>query len=126
MKTASDPRHQHRRHLVQKLFTYIFDPNQTDTELSPVLSQLSDIDKEIEIAAPEWPLSKINNVDLSILRLATYELTVVKKEPVKVIIDEAVELAKEFGADGSPAFVNGALGAIVKKMEPQPVIGEIL
>lgn len=64
--------------------------------------------------APAWPVEKLNRVDLAILRLAIFELRE-KREPVKVIIDEAVELAKEFGSEGSPAFVNGVLGAIVKK-----------
>ncbi len=118
MKTSSDPRHQRRREIVQKLFSQIFDPHQEPDTIKDIIASLSVIDKEIEEAAPEWPLSKINRVDLAILRLATYELIVEKKEPIKVVIDEAVELAKEFGGDTSPSFVNGALGAIVKKVQP--------
>ena len=64
--------------------------------------------------APEWPLDKLNKTDLAILRLAVYELTITKKEPVKVIIDEAIELAKELGSESSSSFVNGVLGTIVK------------
>ncbi len=119
MKTSSDPRHQHRRDLVQKLFSHIFDSDQTPAEIAEILAHQVNIDTLISEAAPEWPLDKINRVDLAILRLATYELTITKKEPFKVVIDEAVELAKEFGAEGSPAFVNGALGAIIKKLEPE-------
>ncbi len=113
MKTSSDPRHQIRRQIVQKLFSEIFDPTQIPTDIKPIVKHLKEIDDLIETAAPEWPIDKINRVDLAILRLAVFELTIAKEQPVKVIIDEAVELAKEFGADGSPAFINGALGAVV-------------
>ena len=78
-------------------------------------AKLKHIDPLIEKAAPEFPLDKIGKVDLAILRLAVYELVVDKKEPEKVIIDEAVELAKVFGGDGSPPFVNGVLGSILEK-----------
>lgn len=114
MKTSSDPRHLHRRHLVQELFTQIFDPKQLPEDIKDIVEHLEALDADIAAAAPEWPLDKINRVDLAILRLATYELLISGKEPVKVVIDEAVELAKEFGAEGSPAFINGALGAVVK------------
>ena len=77
-----------------------------------IIKNLSLIDKEIEKAASQFSIDKINKVDLAILRLAVYELTVEKKEPPTVIIDEAIELAKEYGGDSSPSFVNGALGNI--------------
>ena len=70
------------------------------------------IEKKIAVAAPEFSIDKINKTDLAILRLAVYELLVEKKQPPKVIIDEAIELAKEYGGDSSPAFINGALGNI--------------
>lgn len=73
------------------------------------------LDPRIEQTAPEWPLEKLNKTDLAILRLALYELLIEKKEPEKVIIDEAVELAKEIGSEASPSFVNGVLGTIVNK-----------
>ena len=63
--------------------------------------------------APEYPVDKINRIDLAILRLASYELMVEQKEPKNVIIDEAVELAKEYGNESSPGFVNGVLGKII-------------
>lgn len=72
------------------------------------------LDEKIQSAAPEWPVDKIAKIDLAILRLAIYELLIEKKEPPKVIIDEAIELAKEFGNDNSPKFVNGVLGTILK------------
>ncbi len=119
MKTSTDPRHVTRRLIVQDLFAYSFDTKQVTKNIIPVIGSLDIIDQEISQAAPEWPLSKINRIDLAILRLAAFELITVKKEPLKVIIDEAIELAKEFGAEGSPAFVNGALGSIVKKFIPE-------
>jgi len=61
-----------------------------------------------------WPVDKLNKIDLAILRLAIYELER-KKTPPKVIIDEAVELAKEFGGENSPSFINGVLGTIYKE-----------
>jgi len=72
------------------------------------------IDKLIEKAAPQFPLVKIAKIDVAILRLAIYELCVKKNQPPKVIIDEAIELGKEFGSDKSPAFINGVLGTIYK------------
>ena len=65
--------------------------------------------------APAWPIEQINPVDLATLRLAIYELLYKKKkEPYKVIIDEAVEIAKDYGTETSGSFINGVLGAIVK------------
>lgn len=106
MKTSHDPRHQNRIERMQKLFTQSF---QGDT-------QNQSIDNAIQTAAPEWPTEKIAKIDLAILRLATYELMVEKKEPPKVIIDEAIELAKTYGNDNSPKFVNGVLGTILKSL----------
>ncbi|MBI1982106.1 MAG: transcription antitermination factor NusB, partial [Candidatus Levybacteria bacterium] len=69
-------------------------------------------------AAPEFPIGKINKVDLAVLRLAVFELLVERKEPQKVIIDEAIELAKEYGGETSPSFINGALGNILTHEKP--------
>lgn len=115
MKTANDPRHQRRISLMQKLFSQSF-ADQTDEDVLAVLPHMSTIDEQIALAAPEWPLPKISKVDLAILRLAAYELMVEKKEPPKVVIDEAIELAKSFGNDSSPKFVNGVLGTILKSV----------
>lgn len=114
MKTPHDPRHKIRQKLVQELFKidYLDQPISKKTKL--IISQKKVIDQKIKNAASEFPVEKINKVDLAILRLAIYELIIEKREPKKVIIDEAVELAKEFGGDTSPSFVNGALGNIVQ------------
>ena len=78
-----------------------------------IFEKLDYIDRQIEKSAPEFPAGKINKVDLAILRLAVFELLIEKKEPPKVIVDEAVELAKEYGQDTSSSFINGVLGNII-------------
>ncbi|KKU56094.1 transcription antitermination factor NusB [Candidatus Amesbacteria bacterium RIFCSPLOWO2_02_FULL_48_11] len=118
MKTATDPRHRRRAKLVQHLFASSFH-RQPNLLVRYIWQKLPLIDPIIAGAAPEWPLSKLNPVDLAILRLAVYELTIDKSAPFKVIIDEAVELAKEFGGEASPGFINGALGNIVSTYESQ-------
>jgi N utilization substance protein B len=70
------------------------------------------IDLDIQSFAPAWPVEQISMVDRNILRLAIFEILLDNKVPVKVAINEAVELAKMFGSDNSPKFVNGVLGAI--------------
>lgn len=83
-----------------------------------ILAQKTELDLDIQKAAPTWPTDKLNKVDLAILRLAVYELKL-GETPPKVIIDEAVELAKEFGAESSSSFVNGVLGTIFKDNETE-------
>lgn len=77
-----------------------------------IFDNLTAIDEHIKRAAPKFPLEKIAMVDLAILRLATYELMFEDKTPPKVIINEAVELAKDLSGDKSPSFVNAVLGTI--------------
>lgn len=83
-----------------------------------VLKKRADLDMIIEKAAPEWPISKIANVDRNVLRLGLYELLFAdrKEVPAKVAINEAIELAKTFGGDTSGKFVNGVLGAVYKEL----------
>lgn len=110
MKTQTDPRHIKRIKQVQKLFADDFQhkPWQYSAEIDPIIAE----------AAPEWPLDKLNKIDLAILRLATYELLIDKQAPYKVIIDEAIEIAKSLGGESSPNFINGVLGhiCVLKKL----------
>jgi N utilization substance protein B len=116
MKVSSDPRHQKRLSLVQKLFSESFHESPSnDPKLSEIKSKITDIDEMIRKSAPTYPVEKIAKVDVAILRLAIYELKYEKTEPPKVIIDEAVELAKELGGEGSPKFINGVLGTLLKE-----------
>jgi len=115
MKSASDPRHKRRIAAVKELFAQTFHNQNTESDLvKSIFEKLDNIDKEIETSAPAWPKDKINRIDLAILRLAAYEL-IHTDTPQKVIIDEAVELAKEFGNENSPSFVNGVLGDVLKR-----------
>lgn len=114
MKTPLDPRHVRRQKLIEELFKFDFHEQAVTEEAKKILAHKEKLDTLIEKAAPEFPIEKINKIDLAILRLAIYELLVSKDAPEKVIIDEAVELAKEYGGETSPSFVNGALGNIVK------------
>lgn len=116
MKTPLDPRHQHRIELMQQLFADSFQHKQSVGPIKQILEALPRLDHAIQTAAPEWPVSKIAKIDLAVLRLAAYELLMEKSQPPKVVIDEAIELAKEFGGDNSPKFVNGVLGTILKSI----------
>ena len=84
-----------------------------------VTEHLSDINKIIEKAAPEWPLAQIPIIDRNVLRIGLYELLYADKEevPPKVAINEAIELAKTFSGQTSGKFVNGVLGTVYKQLE---------
>lgn len=113
-----DKRHIHRRKIVQILYSNEIQKNnllvKKNNFVNKILKKKNDIDKIISQYATKFPLDKIPKIDLSILRLAIYELIYEKKNPYKVIIDEAVELAKEFGSQNSYSFINGVLGSFVK------------
>ena len=83
-----------------------------------VLEAVADIDEVIRRHAPAWPLDQVSAVDRNILRIALYELRPGSSTPPKVAINEAIELAKEFGGEGSSRFVNGVLGAAVGGEDP--------
>lgn len=112
MKNPLDPRHTKRQKIVEELFSLDFHKQKVGSDSLRIFSKRKTIDKFIEKAAPEFPVEKINKTDLAILRLAVYEMIIEKKEPAKVIIDEAIELAKEYGGETSPQFINGALGKL--------------
>lgn len=76
------------------------------------------IDKQLQPIAPEWPLDQIAKIDLCVLRIGAYELEYHKDIPSKVVINEAVELAKSFGGDNSSKFINGVLGTLYKNQTP--------
>lgn len=113
MKTSTDPRHKKRQKLVEELFKVDFHTQPISPLAKEVFNSKEEIDSQIHKAAPEFPIDKINKVDLAILRLAVYELVINKKEPPKVVIDEAIELGKEYGGETTPGFINGALGKII-------------
>lgn len=117
MKTKSDPRHKVRVQTVKNLFEKNFRSRAgTKSELvKNIIARQNEIDKLLVKNAPAWPIDQIAPLDLAVLRLAVFELLFKKrKEPYKVVIDEAVEIAKEYSGKSSASFVNGVLGSIVK------------
>ncbi len=86
-----------------------------------VAKHLSQIDKIIEKAAPEWPMDQITVIDQNILRLGLFELVYGNKEevPPKVAINEAIELAKSFSEESAAKFVNGVLGTVYRELEQE-------
>ena len=77
-----------------------------------VIPLTTTLDQILARYAPEWPLDQIAAIDRNILRMALWEFAVYHDTPIKVAINEAVELAKQFGSDSAPRFVNGVLGAL--------------
>lgn len=88
-----------------------------------VIANLIEIDKLIARYAPEWPLDQMAVIDRNILRIAIYEFLVLGETPVKVAINEAVELAKLYASDSAPRFINGVLGSLADQI---PAIREKL
>jgi len=128
-----DQRHLRRQRLVQSLFAQTFKESQltnsptlssnhlpfdesSKEDVKAILQNLAEIDAKLQQFAPERPLANINQVDLAILR-AIYWESITKDTPFKVLIDEAVELAKELGSDSSSRFVNGVLGKLLVEEE---------
>lgn len=138
-----DPRHQARKLAIFKLYSEFFrDGNEMPVEIvleMPGLSQAdlellqkliegvkvhtSKIDAIIAKCAPDWPLDRISKLDLSILRLSVYEL-IDGKISSSIAIDEAVELAKEFGSENSSKFINGVLGSVAEKAENEKLTAQ--
>ena len=77
-----------------------------------VLPLTTTLDQILAKYAPEWPLDQIAAIDRNILRMALWEFAVYHDTPIKVAINEAVELAKQYGSDSAPRFINGVLGAL--------------
>lgn len=78
-----------------------------------VIKLIPDLDLTIAKHAPEWPLDQVAIIDRNILRIALWEMIFDPSTPIKVVINEAIELAKLFGSDATPRFVNGVLGSLV-------------
>ena len=96
------------------------DQNYMQQKFRHVSEHLGDIDKMLNESAAGWKTSRMSKVDLNILRLAVYEMVYDEEIPVRVAINEAVEIAKRFGGDESASFINGILGKIAKQNAPEP------
>lgn len=89
----------------------------------PIIEQL---DNFIAQQAPEWPLDQVAVIDRNILRISLWEFAVQEQTPLKVAINEAIELAKMFGSDSSPRFINGVLGSLaVRQVEIHNIFGDL-
>lgn len=85
--------------------------------VSGVVANKKIFDEFIADFAPDWPLDQVAIIDRNLLRMAFWEIAVYQKTPVKVVVNEVVELAKLYGADGSARFVNGVLGGLIENLE---------
>lgn len=104
-------------------YSEVLDDKDFITELvEGVTERLEELDAIIQPVASEWPLSQIARIDRSVLRMGVYELYFNKNVPKKVVINEAVELAKSFGADNSSKFINGVLGTVLKQQEEKETV----
>ena len=100
----------------------------TESITKGVWPMKDELDTFIAEHAPEWPLDQVAIIDRNILRIALWEFAVVGDTPIKVAINEAVELAKTYGSDSSPRFINGVLGSLAAReneikqaFKPRPV-----
>ena len=95
------------------------DPSVTNEELTErlfdIVDKIGSIDARLNTAISGWKLNRIGKVDITILRLAAYEMKYDDTIPVKVSVNEAVELAKKYGGDSSPSFVNGVLARMIEE-----------
>ena len=87
-----------------------------------VIHEQTDLDAALQPVAPEWPIDQIARMDRLVLRLGLYELLHEPSVPPKVVINEAVELAKAFGGENSSKFVNGVLGTVLRNQEGNPEV----
>lgn len=111
-----DKRHQLRIKIIQQLYANSY-KNQKPLHLKTKLitSNIDKLDKYIIKNALKYDVDKIAKIDLAILRLGLYELLIEKEQPPKVIINEAIELAKQLGGEQSPSFINAILGKVYQQ-----------
>lgn len=141
MTTKIDPRHEARKLALIKFYSEFFKqggqipeeivkeiPTTTQADMTVlenivrgVENSITNIDQIIRECAPEWPIERISKIDLAILRISVYELGQGRVSP-SVAIDEAVELAKEFGGENSAKFVNGVLGSVAERYKNEKPI----
>lgn len=110
------------QHDTEYVLTERLEENNVDTHLRDfirrivygVFPRIPDLDEVISRYAPEWPMDQVATIDRNILRIAVWEIAIDQETPIKVAINEAVELGKEFGSESTPRFVNGVLGSLVQ------------
>ena len=91
-----------------------------------VLAHSERLDAVIQRYAPEWPLVQMAIIDRNILRIAIFEFAILKETPIKVAINEAIEMAKNFGSESASRFVNGVLGTLASRQaELEEVLSDL-
>jgi len=139
MNPSLDPRHVARAVALQILFAKLY-ADQAAPEIPELLEELeakkydsvlvqkivsgvethyNSIDQVVLKLAPQWPLAQIAPVDLNIIRIGIWEGFIAQLNPIKVVINEVVDLGKEFGGENSGSFINGVLGALTQNKELQ-------
>ena len=114
--------HELAEHMIIEQGPGLDDPSFVFSILDGIEKNRVEIDTHITSTAPEWPLDQITIIDRNILRIGIYELLFAKEVPPKVVINEAVELAKHFGGESSGKFINGVLGTLFKKLFPDETL----
>lgn len=116
-------------HNVADILTYRFEaveiPNDDEKKfvidlVTGVINHKAEIDEMIKKYAVDWPIEQVPTIDVNIIRIAAYEFAISKETPDRVAINESVELAKRFGSDTAPKFVNGVLGSIADNLTESP------
>ncbi len=102
---------------IQRYFKTIDDPAFIKNLVKGVSAKIAELDGILQPIAPEWPIDQIARMDRVVLRIGLYELLHDTDIPPKVVINEAVELAKSFGGDNSSKFVNGVLGTVLRQRQ---------
>ena len=143
MSSTESPRRRARELVLQALYAYQYGNVEPDDNFSNIVDneplpgkalafakQLYHLvcensewaDKTISQLAENWNVNRMAAIDLNILRMATVEIKYVVDVPVKVVLNEAIELARKYSTEESSAFVNGILDSFVKKMEDEPLV----
>ena len=112
-------RHLGRIIALQTLYEVEFRGESGDSDVNLVTKEETKLDDVLRPIAPEWPIEQIARMDRVVLRIGLYELLYEKDVPPKVVINEAVELAKTFGGESSGKFLNGVLGTLYKTLPPE-------
>lgn len=122
MKTQADPRHLRRIRLLKAIYSYQYSKtkfpplNPSDrATINRLLARIDFINQHINRLSTKFGVDKMAKIDLSILQLGIFEFLIAKTAPAKVIIDECIELAKEFGGINSSALINGILGKLLEE-----------
>lgn len=100
------------------------DPEFIESLVNGVHAKQAELDAVLQPVAPEWPIDQIARMDRIVLRIGVYELLHGTDVPPKVVINEAVELAKAFGGDNSSKFINGVLGTVLRQIEGKTDVKE--